>query len=1261
MALPLVVDSSACASFNSDDYLLIKSGTGEVLGYALVRSGGLAENNHTQLEVTANLNPESGLYFALAEGEAAGGNLEVAFTENLVNGCPGTQPEVSRQKLTADCSKRRITRTFDVPPLLFNCSANGVSGFDDFFRVFFLQIGMALSPAPCASASQQLWAGAEANQLSASCSFATVTGSCRPSTCPGAEALLAEQAAANGDVAVTTTVTTRSSVTRTVVPAVVGAVTGLILAILLVAAAMTVQKRRREARRLALRKKLRSERSGGSLLGAPADDSSCTDSSDGEAGHGQVAASGMSAASGAFGRQHRRRHRRESLAPFAFDPTSPSPRSRHLRLYSTATTATTAANQRTGAASGPLPAAASTPRTPGRDAYAVHWQTAPRAFLEDADALTSRRLQHANEASSGLVLPPPSQGVHFFSANPGSAAATPTGSTTGGHYCSLVASPSAASPRRAVYVHGRMLELPEGSVPVDRGTTGRAYGVPNSPAMSSMPSYIAKAPGSSIFPPFSGASFAGSVLGSPDARHVGRAQWPSLTAGSVAGGHDSLRSPSMAPDSPGSMSGTISGAVGDPSLLPPVPAFGSPYLGPGLRSRFQTRLETIDSDRESTATNTSAAATPVAGATPPGAVTPTGQPAGQAPGAAAAAAAGLLAEIVARGGSAASAASSAAGGDVSAPGSAPGSFTGQRMPPLMGVATGAAAAASRSGPRVPSRFADVMRGLSSAQQTVQLGPISPGSRSALHQTSPEDSIRSRSRLAEYRPPALELTPVAAAAAEVTAAPATATAAGVAPASSPTALAPAHVPAEATLSGAFGSPAVPSASAALEASTAAAGSLPFEFGPMDSTPASPARSSAQQPYRGRRLSAPGAAAHLDLAAQVRVTLDAADVDGTDSEREDGAGRRTRSRSSRSRLAQRGLDALHQPLSSAAEGVLPPGAGSARLASRRACASAPGISSVAMAGVPGEAAGSPAVSVVLNHDEIQPEIQPDEPQAGAGGAEERHSPRSGARSPCSGASTPRSGAMTPEPAGAFPGGRFALAGMLRQALAARLGLGARRADAGSNAPSASGQGVTPARLAALAGAVAAGLGGAADAGAADGVRGDGGAAEVPTGPADGEEEPARVEAASSAGEAASANVEVAPAHVEVGSEGVEAASVGPEPEAAAAAVESAVAQEEAASGASEAAAEQEETAVGALGATTAPAAEPRIEEAESAHVDTAAAQSEVALDGAEAVTPQVETAAAHAGSASDAAEAKAEGPEAPGGQPPAACQMLPEQGS
>ncbi|KAG2435663.1 hypothetical protein HXX76_006865 [Chlamydomonas incerta] len=216
------------------------------------------------LEVSIQLREASGLYFAKAPSADAAGNVIAVTSRFLPDACPMVAHVMASEAATADCAGRKTKLDFAVPLALFNCSAYVL---DDFYRGFFLQLRVYVATQPCALPTDVIYAGPAVNALEGKpgCTYAAITGGCKPSTCPGWSTDLAAQqaaqlAAAKGTPAAQS-VAARSAASsassqeeqwKTIVPAVVGAAVGAVLVAAIVAflllrnGGMVGGKRRRE-------------------------------------------------------------------------------------------------------------------------------------------------------------------------------------------------------------------------------------------------------------------------------------------------------------------------------------------------------------------------------------------------------------------------------------------------------------------------------------------------------------------------------------------------------------------------------------------------------------------------------------------------------------------------------------------------------------------------------------------------------------------------------------------------------------------------------------------------------------------------------------------------------------------------------------------------------------------------------------------------------------------------------------------------------
>ncbi|KAG2501685.1 hypothetical protein HYH03_000187 [Edaphochlamys debaryana] len=244
--VPLGNDESPCVTFNADEYSPIIGVAGTVLGYILVRSSGTTtSNNEEMLHVSVRLFNSSGLYFASSPQKDTAGNIVASTSRFLPDACPTSNRLLSQESTQASCETRSAEADFAVPAALFNCS---VATEQDFERAFFLQVRVYVAPMPCSKATSVLYAGPEVSSISPGCSYSTVMGACKPSTCPGG---LASRFAADGSLnpalnaQLAPAPVNDDSKVKTLVPAVVGACVGALLVAVAVAVVMMVTKRRR--------------------------------------------------------------------------------------------------------------------------------------------------------------------------------------------------------------------------------------------------------------------------------------------------------------------------------------------------------------------------------------------------------------------------------------------------------------------------------------------------------------------------------------------------------------------------------------------------------------------------------------------------------------------------------------------------------------------------------------------------------------------------------------------------------------------------------------------------------------------------------------------------------------------------------------------------------------------------------------------------------------------------------------------------------
>eukprot|EP00198_Chlamydomonas_reinhardtii_P002557 XP_001691893.1 predicted protein [Chlamydomonas reinhardtii] len=226
---PVVIDESSCATFTADEYNPLVNANGSIMGFMTVRSSGATSVSQEELlEVSIQLRESSGLYFAKAPSADAAGNVVAVTTRFLPDACPMVTHAISSEAATADCAGRKTKLDFAVPLELFNCSAYVL---DDFFRGFFVQLRVYVATEPCAPPTSVIYAGPPVNALDGQqgCTYAAITGGCKPSTCLGwntdLAALQAAQLAATKGTPAEQPVapTSQKEQWKTIVPAVVGA------------------------------------------------------------------------------------------------------------------------------------------------------------------------------------------------------------------------------------------------------------------------------------------------------------------------------------------------------------------------------------------------------------------------------------------------------------------------------------------------------------------------------------------------------------------------------------------------------------------------------------------------------------------------------------------------------------------------------------------------------------------------------------------------------------------------------------------------------------------------------------------------------------------------------------------------------------------------------------------------------------------------------------------------------------------------------
>ncbi len=157
LALPLVVDTSPCISFNVDEQSPIMDRNGQVLGYMLLKSGaankpptavpGPEDDGHAVMEVVVTLTEASGLFFASTtrgadSGSNSTGNVRALYSNFVPNACPSKTNVTADLQATADCTQRAATLRFDLPIGVVNCSAYSP---EPHYRTFLMQLGVSVS------------------------------------------------------------------------------------------------------------------------------------------------------------------------------------------------------------------------------------------------------------------------------------------------------------------------------------------------------------------------------------------------------------------------------------------------------------------------------------------------------------------------------------------------------------------------------------------------------------------------------------------------------------------------------------------------------------------------------------------------------------------------------------------------------------------------------------------------------------------------------------------------------------------------------------------------------------------------------------------------------------------------------------------------------------------------------------------------------------------------------------------------------------
>ncbi|KAG2432619.1 hypothetical protein HXX76_008959 [Chlamydomonas incerta] len=162
--------------------------------------------------------------------------------------CPVTRQLMYHFPRTGDCTRRRATLDFAIPPHIFNCS---YATPEDFEATFYVQLEVDLAFDTCLPPDGKYYAGSRRKAISPGCSYITVTAQCTPSTCDRPTLSAEELAAQNGS----------SSSSNSLLPVIIGVSVGtgvLVLAIL--GGVLYARKRQRDE---AIRRKLQHKYSGG--------------------------------------------------------------------------------------------------------------------------------------------------------------------------------------------------------------------------------------------------------------------------------------------------------------------------------------------------------------------------------------------------------------------------------------------------------------------------------------------------------------------------------------------------------------------------------------------------------------------------------------------------------------------------------------------------------------------------------------------------------------------------------------------------------------------------------------------------------------------------------------------------------------------------------------------------------------------------------------------------------------------------------------
>eukprot|EP00198_Chlamydomonas_reinhardtii_P005268 XP_001694604.1 predicted protein [Chlamydomonas reinhardtii] len=246
--VPLLVDQSPCAALNADDAAPLLAEDNSTLGWATIQQGGAFLNGSVvlQVDLTAHV---SGMYLADSSStQVDASNVRACIVTDKPDACPVTRQLMYHFPRTADCTRRRATLDFAIPPNIFNCS---YATPEDYEATFYLQLEVDLSFDTCLPPDGKYYAGSRRKAISPGCSYITVTAQCTPSTCERPTLSAEELAAQSGG----------GGSSSSLMPVIVGVSVGttvLVLAIL--GGVLYMRKRQRDE---AMRRKLQHKYSSG--------------------------------------------------------------------------------------------------------------------------------------------------------------------------------------------------------------------------------------------------------------------------------------------------------------------------------------------------------------------------------------------------------------------------------------------------------------------------------------------------------------------------------------------------------------------------------------------------------------------------------------------------------------------------------------------------------------------------------------------------------------------------------------------------------------------------------------------------------------------------------------------------------------------------------------------------------------------------------------------------------------------------------------